>query len=321
MAETRSRRTGRQNFPRPGEIFLTALIGVVACFFGCARNEQKNTPTPSEEAVLKHDSDSSGKPALDSNLSIALAQPEIATQLTFHPTRELDTLPAELWTLTNLRELNLSCLDSLLKLPPEIGQLRFLERLVFDCGNSGSMNISLPEEIGKLKNLTVLRLYGAMDPREVGQNSPPRARFKHLPEAVRNLTGLKELNLGRNGLPYVPPQIASLENLEILDLSFNEIHELPEFVGNLKRLRELSLEGNGGIRLPASTSQIKGLKVTAGNNHLDLKNQDSLRQRYPDVKFDFENEFDDCAANEPVGGYPEWQKKSCGVLPTRGAFE
>jgi hypothetical protein len=95
-------------------------------------------------------------------------------------------------------------------------------------------------------------------------------------------------------------------------LSFNAIHELPESMGNLARLRELSLVGNSGMTLPASMSQIKGLKVAAGNNHLDLNTQDSLRQRFPNIMFDFEDLYDDCAANEPVGGYEQWYKELCG---------
>ena len=86
-------------------------------------------------------------------------------------------------------------------------------------------------------------------------------------------------------------------------------------MGNLTKLRELSLSENHGIRFPASMSQTRGLKVTMGNNNLDLKSQASLKQKYPDITFDFSHEFDDCSANEPEKGYPEWQKKSCGTLP------
>jgi Leucine-rich repeat (LRR) protein len=241
----------------------------------------------------------------------ALAEPERATRLTFGFDPETDSLPAELWTLTQLRELNLACPERLEVLPPEIAQLRLLETLTFDCGNNASMNITLPEEIGSLKNLTVLRLYGAMDPGEVGDPSVSPTRFKKLPEAIRSLTRLKTLDLGRNGLPYVPPEIASLEELETLDLRFNQIREIPEFIGGLRRLRSLSLQSNGGMKLPASLAQIKGLRVAAGNNHLDLKTQNSLRKNFPNITFDFENEYDDCAANEPVGGDPEWLKNSC----------
>jgi hypothetical protein len=117
-----------------------AMIAVVATFWGCGKN-------PPE------------KPALDSNLAAALTQPGKVTSLTLNPTSDVATLPAELWTLTNLRELNLSCQEALEKLPSEIERLRMLEKLILDCGNGGSMNISLPEEIGNLKHLTVLRLY------------------------------------------------------------------------------------------------------------------------------------------------------------------
>jgi hypothetical protein len=36
------------------------------------------------------------------------------------------------------------------------------------------------------------------------------------------------------------------------------------------------------------------------------------------MQFDFEDEYDDCNANEPAGGYPEWQKKTCGAVSTQG---
>jgi hypothetical protein len=44
-----------------------------------------------------------------------------------------------------------------------------------------------------------------------------------------------------------------------------------------------------------------------------MKSQASLRQMYPNITFDFENEFDDCSSNEPTEGYPDWQKQSCPV--------
>jgi Leucine-rich repeat (LRR) protein len=271
-----------------------AAIAAAVILFGCGGSQPRQLGVRPEET-----------PALDSNLVSALAHPEKATRLTLAGS-DLDTLPPELWTLHNLRELNLSCQEQLKKLPPEIGQLGLLEKLIFDCGNGGIMNLSLPEEIGKLNKLTVLTLYGAMDPSESRQSPPAR-----LPDAVRNLTNLKELNLGRNRLTSVPEQIASLENLATLILSFNEIHEIPEFVGNLKKLRQLSLDGNGGLKLPVSLSQAQGLKVAAGNDHLDWKTQEALRHAYPGIDFDFANEFDDCSANEPADGYPDWQKE-CG---------
>jgi hypothetical protein len=56
----------------------------------------------------------------------------------------------------------------------------------------------------------VLRLYGALDDRDVG--GEPSARPKRgtmLPDTLANLQGLEELDLGRNGIRSVPPQVAS----------------------------------------------------------------------------------------------------------------
>lgn len=208
-------------------------------------------------------------------------------------------LPAGLGTLVNLEALEISCLENLEDLPDEIGGLRKLEELIIDNGNGCRMNVSLPRAIGRLENLRVLRLYGALDPREdVSEGRVPPSKFKRLPETLANLRKLEELDLGRNGLRSVPPQIAPLGKLKRLGLDYNDIRELPPFVGNFKGLEELSLRSNGGVKLPRSLSNIKGLKVFMGNNALRLRDQQQLRRRFPGLVFSFENEFDDAAANE-----------------------
>jgi hypothetical protein len=208
-------------------------------------------------------------------------------------------LSPRLGTLVNLEALELACLESLEDLPEEIGMLRKLEQLIVDNGNGCSMNLSLPRSIGQLANLRVLRLYGALDAREIGSEDPARpAQLKSLPDTFANLQGLEELDLGRNGLRSLPPQVASLRRLKSLGLDYNEIEELPAFVGELTNLRELSLRSNGGVRLPQSLANVKGLKVFMGNNKLTLAEQKKLRGRFPNIVFSFENEYDDAAVNE-----------------------
>ena len=108
-------------------------------------------------------------------------------------------LPSQLGTLTNLVELDISCLENLEDLPSEIGKLKKLEKIIIDNGNGCQMNISLPESIGNLSNLKVLRLYGALDPTPSDTNEPiPPARVKSLPGTIGNLQNLEELDLGRN---------------------------------------------------------------------------------------------------------------------------
>jgi hypothetical protein len=167
------------------------------------------------------------------------------------------------------------------------------------------MNISLPRSIGQLSRLRVLRLYGALDGRDVGlQASARRPRNKPLPDTLGNLQSLEELDLGRNGINALPPQVASLRALKKLGLDYNDLRELPSFVGDLPNLQEISLRSNGGVRLPQSLARLRGVNVHMGNNKLTLREQKSLRTRFPNAVFSFDNEFDDDAANEEARPKP-----------------
>ena len=212
---------------------------------------------------------------------------------------EMRHLPPGLGGLVNLEALELACLEKLEDLPEEIGQLQKLEELVIDNGNGCAMNVRLPRSVGRLASLRVLRLYGALDGRDIGADEPARrAPSKPLPDTLGKLSKLEELDLGRNGLRSLPPQVASLRGLRRLALDYNSIRELPSFVGDLPNLRELSVNANGGVALPASLAKVKGLKVFMGNNRLKLRDQRALRARFPHATFSFENEYDDDAANE-----------------------
>jgi Leucine-rich repeat (LRR) protein len=230
----------------------------------------------------------------------AFVAPEKATTLSIEkPDPTIKHLPSQLGTLINLVELDISCLENLEDLPSDIGNLKKLEKLIIDNGNGCQMNVSLPESIGNLSNLKVLRLFGALDPSESDTNKPTLpSKVKSLPDTIRKLQNLEELDLGRNAIKGIPPQIASLQKLKRLALDYNEIHELPPFVGNLKNLQELSVCSNGGIKLPESLANLNGLKIFMGNNHLKIKDQKELRRLFPKATFSFENEYDDSAANE-----------------------
>lgn len=207
-------------------------------------------------------------------------------------------LPAGLGKLVNLEVFAFACLEQLEALPEEIGSLRKLEELIIDNGNGCGMNIRLPRSIGKLENLRILRLYGALDARDSGQAAGNR-NIKSLPDSIGDLRNLEVLDLGRNGLTAVPPAIARLSNLKTLRLEYNDLRTLPAFVGNLPNLKELSLDSNGrAVVLPASLAKLKGLKISMGNNSLKIRDQKNLRARFPKIVFAFENEFDDSSANQ-----------------------
>jgi hypothetical protein len=212
---------------------------------------------------------------------------------------DMKRLPSGLGNLVNLEVFSFGCLEKLETLPEEIGNLSKLEELIIDNGNGCSMNVSLPGSIGKLKNLRVLKLYGALDEREVGKPASPPSRIKILPAQIADLRKLEVLDLGRNGLTAVPPQIAGLTNLTTLRLDFNALRAVPAFVGNFKNLSELALDANEHIaNLPASMAKFKTLRISLGGNALKLREQKSLRGRFPQIVFSFESEFDDARANE-----------------------
>lgn len=236
--------------------------------------------------------------SLDS-LDQALAKPQSVTSLSIKDDSNLKHLPPKLATLINLNKLELSCLENLKDLPVEIGQLKKLEKIIIDNGNGCQMSISIPASIGELSNLKVLRLYGAFASGETdSQLAAPASKIKALPATIAKLRSLEELDLGRNGLASIPPEIASLKKLEKLELDYNNLHEIPSFVGELKNLRELSIRSNGGIKLPQSLAKLSRVKISMGNNYLKLKQQSELRRQFPNATFDFENEYDDDAANE-----------------------
>lgn len=235
--------------------------------------------------------------AFDS-LAKALRAPERVKRLAISGGEdpEMKHLPPGLGRLVNLEALEISCLEKLVDLPEELGQLQKLRELVIDNGNGCTMNVSLPRSIGRLSGLRVLRLYGALDPRDLEAKRP--GRNKALPDTLGELQGLEELDLGRNGLSAVPPQVASLRGLKKLSLDYNDLRQIPSFVGDLPNLEELSVNANGGVSLPPSLAKLKGLKIYMGNNRLTLVAQRSLRARFPGAVFSFENEYDDDAANQ-----------------------
>ena len=141
-------------------------------------------------------------------------------------------LPPELFSLTSLIALDLSC-NQLTVLPPAISRLKNLEQLnlcnnrftalppeLFQLEKLTALGLSelqltaLPPEIAQLKNLTVLYLH---------QN-----QLAALPPELFQLTHLRELVLWSNQLTTLPPEICQLSELTHLDVSSNPIVSPPQ---------------------------------------------------------------------------------------------
>ena len=72
---------------------------------------------------------------------------------------------------------------------------------------------------------------------------------------------LEDLNLMRNQLETLNPDICNFQNLLYLNLNFNPLQSLPEQFGNLNSLIELDLGKNTELRsLPESFKKLTNLE-------------------------------------------------------------
>ncbi len=65
-----------------------------------------------------------------------------------------------------------------------------------------------------------------------------------LPSQINRLQNLKVLNLSYNQFTGVPAEVGQLKNLEMLNLSYNKLTGLPLELGNLSKLKMLDVSGN-----------------------------------------------------------------------------
>lgn len=137
----------------------------------------------------------------------------------------LQTLPANLGNLANLRHLDLSGCTNLNELPNSFSQLLRLQFLSLqDC-----MYLSIPEDIlGQISTLEHVDFQGC-------------SNLADLPEGIPQQESLRYLNVLSTPLMQLPNNLGLLENLEQLRIGSPELTELPSSLSNLSSLTELIL--------------------------------------------------------------------------------
>ncbi|NGX53043.1 MAG: hypothetical protein KR126chlam5_01350 [Candidatus Anoxychlamydiales bacterium] len=111
-----------------------------------------------------------------------------------------------------------------------------------------------PSSIDKFINLKVLRLSCSMI---------------FLPDNIRNLSKLEELNLDENRIKSLPNSLGKLKNLKILSLRNNLLKTIFESIGDLQNLLELHIEKNKLRALPDGINNLPNLEeISLGENYI-----------------------------------------------------
>ncbi|MBE9210815.1 leucine-rich repeat domain-containing protein [Nostoc sp. LEGE 06077] len=82
-----------------------------------------------------------------------------------------------------------------------------------------------------------------------------------LPEEIASVTQLQTLNLSRNQLTQLPEAISSLTQLQTLNLFGNQLTQLPEAIASLTQLQTLNLFGNQLTQLPEAIANLTQLQT------------------------------------------------------------
>ncbi|MGK7954369.1 MAG: COR domain-containing protein [Crocosphaera sp.] len=167
---------------------------------------------------------------------------------------------------------------SLRSLPPEIGKLTKLKRLMLGKWDKnthkwrGNLLASLPSEIGQLASLESLNL--------------AKNLLTNLPKEISQLSSLQNLNLSENQLISLPSEIGKLRGLKYFSLYKNQLRSLPLEVTKLKKIRYLNLRGNQLKHLPKELADLSFLQeLDLKGNHLknfpaEIAQAENLQQLY-----------------------------------------
>jgi len=196
----------------------------------------------------------------------------------------LREVPSEVWTLTDLADLQLSN-NKLTSLPEGLGSLKNLERL----GVAGNRLRRLPESIGNCVKLEGLWAHGNVLgslPTTIGKCAWLRHlmlagnRLRVLPDGLGDLDALEELSVPGNRLSAVPETVVGCVSLRALDLHGNALEALPDAMGaRCRSLEDVSVQGNTLRSIPDSFCDARRLKrLNVAENALE-----SLPERLGDA--------------------------------------
>jgi internalin A len=166
---------------------------------------------------------------------------------------------------------------NLTQIPEEIFDLTHLEELILYRNEIKTV----PAEIHRLKNLKLLDLRKnpveeITDVKGLVLDFVCYQQHKHQISS-ENISGLK-INLENKA--ELPEEIFEFPNLNLLDLSENELTQIPESITKLQNLTTLNLVGNKFTKIPDAIYHLKSLEILDINNFLVLisKNKNRINE-------------------------------------------
>ncbi|XP_052813851.1 malignant fibrous histiocytoma-amplified sequence 1 homolog isoform X2 [Mya arenaria] len=208
----------------------------------------------------------------------------------------IERIPSSVFSLTNLAELDLSEND-ISDLSPSIGNLKNLKILNL----SGNLFEDLPSELRYCEKLEKLDVSRKWYPYDGGFTVLPEAvcyltqltyldvswhKIATITDDIRNMSKLKTLRMRGNNLrnvskavaeckalqyldltgamrqnSYIPPEIFTLPELLILDITNNFFTEISTKIVGLKKLKKLIIRRNSLLRIPEEIFKMESLEA------------------------------------------------------------
>lgn len=115
--------------------------------------------------------------------------------------------------------------------------------------------------------------------------------LQFIPDEIRHFPNLQVLHLNDNKITKVPVRIGELTQLSILFLHKNEISHFPAEIGGLQGLRKLSLYDNKTDKIPQEISKLTNLRTLHLNDSQVNQIPDTTRSRWSQGFLDVETDF------------------------------
>ncbi|XP_039165647.1 disease resistance protein RPV1 [Eucalyptus grandis] len=155
-------------------------------------------------------------------------------------------LPGSIGGLVKLERLSLCGCVGIKELPPSVGDLLLVE---LDISRSGI--VELPDSIGKLKKLKVMKV--------------SYTKVRKFPHAIGGMEKLEELHARRCSdlTDENLEEIKKLSHLRILDLSYTHVSRFPTVLGCLSRLQTLEMSSSHLPEVPDLPPSLTHLHMQA----------------------------------------------------------